>query len=98
MSEMDMEGARRHVLQQQLEDNPRKRVLDAYRNVLCGNDGEVVLADLLEAYHHRESLAVTEEVAELPHPYRAYFIEGQRSVVVALRALAAQLNDQGEEV
>jgi hypothetical protein len=46
---------------------------------------ETVLRDLDESFRTDRSFAVDEEAAEIPHPYRAYYIEGQRSVVDRIR-------------
>lgn len=93
----DLEDARRFALARRADENPQERVkqlLEAYHEVLLSEAGRLMLEDLLEAYHHRTSAAVNEEASSIDHPFRAYYVEGQRSVVVALRTLASNL-EQG---
>lgn len=70
-------------------------VLAVYGELFGSPNGELVLQDMLNAYHERVNPEVEEQVAGIEHPYRAYYVEGQRSVALALRetvraALAAQ--------
>lgn len=74
-----MNDAEREVLEHNLE-TIRKYL------IFQGNDGQDVLTDLTECYDLRLNEGVEELVAEIPHPFRAYYIDGQRSVVRAIKA------------
>lgn len=89
----DARDARAHV-RGDSDRATQEAVIAAYRDVFTTENGRMVLADLTAAYHHRESASVNEEAASIDHPFRAYYIEGQRSVVMALRALASQLESE----
>ena len=96
---MDIHLARIHALSASL-DNPESRsstIRNAYRDVFGTPNGQVVLADIVSAYHDRQSAAVNEEAAQVPHPYRAYYVEGQRSVPQALLALLDALEHDDDE-
>lgn len=78
----------------------RQKTLRLYADVFSTENGRAVLDDVLNAYHHRLSMAVEAEVANIDHPYRLYYIEGQRSVARALQdivteALMARGGDSG---
>lgn len=47
----------------------------------------LVLADMLRTYHDRAMADEEERVATIDHPWRAYYVEGQRSVVLAFKEL-----------
>ena len=71
---------------------------DAYRDVWLSQNGQLVLADLLRVYHDRLDAEINlSEVATLDHPYCMYYVEGQRSVVARLRALAIELRKPPDE-
>ena len=85
------DSARAHAALERGADATRSAVLQAYGDVFGTDNGRLVLEDMLAAYHFRESESLNAEVAEIPHPHRAYYIEGQRSVVLALRTLVSQI-------
>ena len=70
----------------------REGLTRLYADVFSRVNGVGVLEDMERVYHHRLSESVESEVAEIPHPFRAYYVEGQRSVVRALRALVEAAN------
>ena len=86
----DARYARAHV-RGDSDSATQEAVTAAYRDIFTTENGRMVLHDLLAAYHHRESVSVNEEAATVDHPFRAYYVEGQRSVVMALRALVSGL-------
>lgn len=97
---VDVDEARREAFARAGEEPSLDGMLDCYAAVFSSPQGEAVLADIISTYHERRNESVGEEVATIDHPYRAYFIEGQRSVALALRdVVAAALIKQqhGEE-
>lgn len=87
-------AAREHALARLEGEAPesiREATRSAYRDVFSTDSARVVLEDLIRAYHDRTSPLVEEAVATIDHPYRTYYVEGQRSVVLALRDLAEDL-------
>lgn len=69
-------------------DDPRERrayVLRLYAAVFGGENGDAILDDIDDAFHHRRSAALEAEIAEIPHPFRAYYEAGQRSVALHIR-------------
>ena len=67
------------------EDQVRDKMAKAYYNTFSGGDGGVVLEDMHRSYMDRCSL---DEYA--PDPNMTAFREGQRSVVLVIKALMAQ--------
>ena len=70
-----------------------RNVLDAYLRLFDCPDGELVLADLSRSFAMRLGEADA-DVEDIPHPYRAYHIDGQRYVVdkiIATMQLARDL-------
>jgi len=57
--------------------------------------GAYQLVFLQTPAHAAVSATVEAEVAELPHPFRAYYVEGQRSVVMAIEEILAAV-ERGE--
>lgn len=70
----------------------RDDIVRLYADVFSRVNGIGVLDDMERVYHHRLSESVELQVAEIPHPFRAYYIEGQRSVVRALRTIVEAAN------
>ena len=68
-----------------MNSEDRDALMRVYLDVFSTQNGETVLRDLEAVYRDRLSATVEAEVANIPHPWRAYFVEGQRSVVRALR-------------
>lgn len=75
--------ARADVADKSLEE--QGATLDDYL-LFDSGAGRAVLLDLLNTYHDRNNDAVEEQCAAIEHPFRLYFIEGQRSVVRQLVA------------
>ena len=78
------EDARRDVARKRLESFDTDAVLAAYAEV-----DDLVVQDVLNTFHERNNPDVEEGVAVIDHPYRLYFIEGQRSVARAFRDTVA---------
>ena len=70
-----------------MNDDERDALMRVYLDVFSTQNGDTVLRDLERVYRDRQSMTVEAEVAAIPHPWRAYYVEGQRSVVRALRDL-----------
>lgn len=84
-----VEDARADVASRKLDSGyPRDTVLAAYADVFSTASGEIVLQDILAAYHDRSNLELEEAVATVDHPFRAYLVEGQRSVALSIRDTA----------
>lgn len=62
-------------------ENVRAELSKAYAD----ESVRLVLADILRTYHERASEDEEARVATIDHPLRAYYVEGQRSVALALR-------------
>lgn len=62
---------------------------------LTSSDGALMLDELMASYVLDEDMGIIEERGAIPHPHRAYYEAGQRSVVLKLRALA-KLEPTGE--
>lgn len=83
-----LDDARAHVRRELGSEELRKAMISAYADFYNSPYGRLVLDELILTYHDRQSRMTEEEAATIEHPYRAYFVEGQRSVVLALRATA----------
>ena len=68
-----------------MTDDERHKLAQVYLEVFSRDNGRAVLADMQSVYHDRMSETEEENLASIPHPFRAYYIEGQRSVFTALR-------------
>jgi len=78
----------------------QNEILVDYAVTFSTVSGRKVLEDLQQAFHERESEELEAEVSAIPHPYRAYYIEGQRSVIKAIQqamALGFQIQQQQED-
>lgn len=67
------------------EDQVRARMAKAYYNTFSAGDGAVVLEDMNRSYMDRCSLDEYD-----PDPHMTAFREGQRSVVIVIKALMAE--------
>ena len=67
------------------EDQVRERMTKAYYNCFSMGDGAVVLADLNRSFMDRCS-----HNEDDPDPNQTAFREGQRSVVILIKALMAE--------
>lgn len=56
-------------------------LLEAYLDALGGRSGQMVLADLRSNFSDLRNSALVEELAEIPHPFRAYVEKGLRMAV-----------------
>lgn len=70
-----------------MQPDERENLGRIYADVFGSPNGRLVLEDMERVYRDRQSASVEDELAGIPHPFRAYYAEGQRSVVMALRAL-----------
>lgn len=75
-----------------MNESDREALMRVYADLFSAQNGRIVLDDMAAVYHDRLSAVVEAEVAEIPHPFRAYYVEGQRSVVLALRAIVNAVN------
>jgi hypothetical protein len=70
-----------------MTSDERERIARVYADVFTSANGAIALEDMERVYHHRLSESVEIEAADIPHPFRAYYVEGQRSVIRALQAI-----------
>lgn len=75
-----------------MTEDDRTALLRMAADLFSAQNGQAVLEDLIRTYHDRLSATLEEQVAEIPHPFRSYYIEGQRSVVLTLRAIVESVN------
>jgi hypothetical protein len=63
----------------------REALVKAYADLHNNPAFQLVMADLVRTFHDRESAAHEEEVATIDHPFRAYYIDGERRAILDLR-------------
>lgn len=81
-----IENARADIaLRKAVDGQSRDDVLAAYADVFGTASGQVVLRDILDAFHDRENSALEEQMSTVDHPYRVYLIEGQRMAALLIR-------------
>jgi hypothetical protein len=88
MTDFDIENAREFIAAENAAyDNRAERdaLVKAYADLHNSPAFQMVMEELLRVYHNRESAAHEEEVAAVDHPFRAYYIDGERRVVLDLR-------------
>lgn len=66
-------------------DEEQKAIFQAYKNTFTRKEGQLVFDDLVAAYHERVNPDLEDELEDIPHPFRAYVVMGQRSVVLAIK-------------
>lgn len=88
MNDFNIENAREFVAAEMTthdEHAARESLVKAYADLNNSPAFRLVLEDLVRTYHDRESAAHEEEVATIDHPFRAYYIDGERRVVLDLK-------------
>lgn len=66
-------------------DEEQKAIFTAYKNTFTRKEGLLVMDDLEAAYHERVNPDLEDELEDIPHPFRAYVVMGQRSVILAIK-------------
>lgn len=75
-----------------------EQIFEAYLDVSTTGSGKIMLEDIRRAFIELTDPTLSEELDEIPHPYRAYVERGMRLVVQKIEgtiALAEQYRIDG---